>query len=127
MKAANPYDANGYHTEIVTGSFDELPQPSQVRAEPIRTIAYDQEYQYEDDEINRKYRTPPPYELFLSLFDNFSFNFSKTSPKKLFSKSPKEFFTKLCLIGFAIGLIIGIIILIAVVVPVAVTHCALGK
>ncbi|CAF1158680.1 unnamed protein product [Adineta ricciae] len=110
MKAANPYDANGYHTEIVSGSFDDLQQPSPVRAEPIRTIAYDQEYQYEEDDTDRKYRTPPP----------------KNSPKKFFKKSPKDFVTRLCLIGFAIGLIIGIIILIAIVVPVAVTHCALG-
>ena len=75
MKAANPYDANGYHTEIVSGSFDDLQQPSQVRAEPIRTIAYDQEYQYEDDDTDRKYRTSPPYELNFSLFDNCFFLF----------------------------------------------------
>ncbi|UJR16866.1 hypothetical protein I4U23_003764 [Adineta vaga] len=103
MRSSNRYDANEYHTEIVNGTFDDFqPRPVRSQPQPIRTIAYDREYQYEDKGSNRSYPTNPP-------------------------KNSSKYCTKRCLIGFGIGLLLGILILIAVVVPVAVlTRCSLG-
>ncbi|UJR18534.1 hypothetical protein I4U23_005440 [Adineta vaga] len=112
MRPSNKYDVNEYQTEIVSGAFDVIPE-QEIRDEPIRTIAYDREYHHEGKESDREYQ----YE------DKESDRPYQIPQRKKFSK----FFTKRCLIGFAIGLITGIIILIAVVVPVAVlTRCSLG-